>query len=469
MTGSCDVAVIGAGPAGLTAARRLAGAGLAVTLIDEQPQFGGQYYRRPAAAVAEQFGDHRPDGARLVAGVRSAGVDGRAATSVWGVADDRRTLLLCPSNGAGPVTELSARYIVVATGAYERVIPFRGWELPGVTTAGFAQHLATDHTAVGKRVLLAGSGPFLLSVACRLLTLGISVVGIAEAGRPYRPAWAKLSAARHTARMAEFLRYAATLVRHHVPVWQGRVVLSADPDASGAHVGSVTLASTADPAQPVATVEVDALCVGMGFRPQAELVRLLGCVLRVDPRSGDAFPVTDDQGQSSRPDVFVAGEAAGIGGAQLAMAEGDAVATAILHREGRVAVAGTGRSLRRARKSAALIARIYPSAGELTGQLTAALDDSVNVCRCEAVTAGAVRAATALAGRDVAAVKGLSRAGMGLCQGRECAATVTALSGADPAAPFAAQFPVRPLSLGSIAALEHKAHQSEAHQNEALR
>jgi hypothetical protein len=253
-----------------------------------------------------------------------------------------------------------------------------------------------------------------------------------------------------------------------VPLWQGRVVAGADAGEAG-RVGSVTLAAASAPSVPVATFRVDALCVGMGFLPQAELPRLLGCEMRPDPASGDLLPVTGPDGRSSRPDVYIAGEAAGIGGARQALAEGELAASAILAREGLPARGGARGRQRRQQRFAAMTARLYPSASVLTARLGQALPDEVNVCRCEAVAVGQVRAAAAGTASgaapdtggaasmpaDLAVVRGLTRAGMGPCQGRECSATVTALCGGmpGPEGPGMARMPVRPVPLAAVASL----------------
>ncbi|MFI6509109.1 FAD-dependent oxidoreductase [Streptosporangium sp. NPDC050855] len=498
-----DVVIVGGGPAGLTAAARLAASGLTVTILDEQPELGGQYYRRPAPEVARVWGDHRPEGGRLIGRVRAAGVECRTGHLVWGVADDGSTLLA--SDAAGRAVRLRGRYVILATGAYERVFPFPGWRLPGVTTPGFAQHLAADHTSVGDRVVLAGSGPFLLPVACSLLALGVTVAGIAEVGTPYRPGPRASGALLHPARLRELAGYAARLARARVPLWQRTVVLRAD---GRERVSSVTLASAATPGRPIRTVEVDALCVGYGFRPQTDLARMLGCATGTDAVTGEVSPLTGPAGRSSRDEVYVVGEAAGVGGVHAAVARGMAAAHDILAREHgalarehgtparehgalareqgdtrgrddagdrdgpRAPALGKGRgpvpaseirrwtrARRRAEHFAALTGSIYPGPALLLDTLAASVPDETPVCRCEAITAGEIReTAAARAGGDLNATKAWTRAGMGPCQGRECGFAVSALVRAarpgetadQPVEAFPSRTPVRPVPVATL-------------------
>ncbi|MGA5760354.1 NAD(P)/FAD-dependent oxidoreductase [Nonomuraea bangladeshensis] len=444
-----DVVIVGGGPAGLAAARRLAAAGLSVTILDEQPELGGQYFRRPAPEVARVWGEHRPEGRRLVEAVRAAGVECRTGHLVWGIDDDGRTLLV--SDPAEHPVRLRGRYVIVATGAYERPFPFPGWQLPGVTTPGFAQHLAAaDHTPLGERVLLAGSGPFLLPVACSLLALGVTVAGIAEAGHPYRPGLRALGTVRHPARLRELAGYAARLARARVPLWQDTVVVRAD---GGDRVTSVTLAATAAPTRAVRTVAVDALCVGYGFRPQSDLARMLGCAVRTDPATGDATPVLTSSGRATRDDVYVIGEAAGIGGAPTAAARGLAAALDILAREGHDVPAaelhGLARAGRRLERFKKLTDALYPAPAELARLLPGALPDTATLCRCEAVPAGEVRRVTGTTAGDVNATKAWTRAGMGPCQGRECGFAVSAVTRTSPDV-FPSRLPVRPVPVTTL-------------------
>jgi D-hydroxyproline dehydrogenase subunit alpha len=443
MSQAADVCVVGAGPAGLAAAARLAEHGLEVLLLDEQPRAGGQYFRQVAPAVRADVGEHRPKGRALIARAEAAGVRVRSGTTVWGVADDGRTLLTWhPESG---IDLVAAPHMVAATGAIERTLPFPGWTSPRVTTVGLAQHLAGEGIPIGKRVLVAGSGPFLLPVACALTDRGADVVAVLEAGRPYRPDRATIAVLRYPARLAEFLSYRTQLARARVPIRTARQIVAATETASGLHV-------IAEGPSGRDAWDVDAICVGFGFRPQVDLLRLLGATTIVDPASGDQRVLVSLDGATDVDGVWAAGEVSGIAGAACAESEGAVVAASILAVHGiALDVTGEHRAVARARGFAAAISARYPSAVELAAHATARLPDESIVCRCEAITAGAVRSVASQVGRDLDAVKAATRIGMGPCQGRECAPAVAALCGASSTA-FTARSPLRPIPLGAVAA-----------------
>src|ERR1700733_6880968 len=200
-----------------------------------------------------------------------------------------------------------ARACIVATGAYERAIPMPGWQLAGVVTPGHALHLAAcERIALGQRVVVAGTGPFLLAAAAAVLRAGGGVRAIVELNTPYRPGRGAAGAIRFPSRLRELAGYAAVLAAGRVAVLQGQRVVAAQ--GSG-RVEAVQVAARAAGNQPdrVRTFDVDGLAVGYGFRPSSELIRLLGAECERD-ELGDEFPVVGPGGRASAPHVFVAGE-----------------------------------------------------------------------------------------------------------------------------------------------------------------
>lgn len=442
MTLGYDVAIVGGGPAGLSAARQLGRIGARVVLIEEQVELGGQFFKQRRGSVLAQYGHFRPDGARLISAVKDSGVNCLTGHLVWGFQNGELWLNRLDD---GKVGRIHAKSTLVATGAYEKTIPFPGWTLPGVCTPGCALHFATvDKVSIGQKVLVAGSGPFLLSVACALLEAGVSVVAVLEATRPYRISRTTLEASRYLARIMEMAKYLFALGRYRVPLKQGWRVLEATGDR---RVNRVRVASESS----IREFDVDALCVGYGFSPSAELIRIMGVECRRDPLSGDLFPITDDFGRTSQPHVYVAGEVAGIGGIHAALNLGRLAALTI------AADLGIGKEPSRAevkrltitRRRLRRFARITDSLYHVN-RAYASIEGRTIICRCECVTADTIHEAASQGVTDLQAVKALTRAGMGLCQGRECGATVAGMlaeiwgSAVDR---FPARMPIKPIAI----------------------
>jgi len=161
----CDLVVIGAGPAGLAGAAAAAGAGLSVVVVDFADRPGGQYFRHRSV---------HPTVARLLTDVRFLAGHRVFAISAGFVVHTQ-------------VRQVHADAVLIATGAYDRQVPFPGWDLPGVFAAGGAQALVKGHGVLpGQRIVVAGTGPFLLPVAAGLASAGATVVGVFEANDPAR-------------------------------------------------------------------------------------------------------------------------------------------------------------------------------------------------------------------------------------------------------------------------------------------
>ena len=466
-SGRRHVVVVGAGPAGLSAARAAAEAGARVTLLDASHATGGQYWRHPARTheqlTDEELGlQHGWDTYRtLDASVRShPAVELVTSAQVWAAErrDDgpRLHVLVGEPDDAGRIPlPLSPDAVVLATGAHDRTLPFPGWELPGVTTAGAAQALAkADGVAVGSRVLVAGAGPFLLPVAATLAAVGATVLGVHEASRAGVLARGWLDRpwrlAGTSGKLLELAGYAAGHVRHRIPYRIGEAVVAAHGQG---RVEAVTIARLDPTWAPIAgterLVEVDAVCVSHGFTPRLELAVALGTAI-----TAERFVDVDARQRTSSAHVWAAGETTGIAGVDAALAEGwlaghDAAGGAPDDRRARTAARRRAATHEVARRMAAAHGIPGQSAGSSPGWVRWLTDDTV-VCRCEEVTAGRLRDTAAVTcSTDPVSVKLTSRAGLGICQGRMCAPAVTAILGAPGA--LESRPVVTPVRLGDLA------------------
>lgn len=452
------IVVVGAGPAGLHAALAAADAGAEVLLVDSAADVGGQFHRRPTG------GPGPPVLRRVLDHPR---VTFFGDTSVWSVQPGRRLHLMSgPADSPGAVmSTVDASALVLATGAHDRVLPFPGWELPGVLTAGAAQTLAkTQHLAPGPRVLVAGTGPFLLPVAAALLGVGADVPAVLDATGPTAVArgWATHPGTllRSADLVGQLAGYAAILARHRVRYRPRTTVVAAHGDT---RLTAVTTAKLdADWRELPGTrrlIEVDALAVGVGFTPRTELAVAAGC--RLD---GEFVAVTAAQ-VTSVPGVFAAGELTGIAGAVAAAAEGTLAGLAAAAWTGRPVSrrhrAAAMRQVRHARDHAAALAAAWPVRPGWHDRVT---PDTV-LCRCEEVDHAAL--AAAVRDRDVTGVRSLKlscRIGLGRCQGRICGTNAIELAdalraelGASPLTDRAAMAgrPIAtPVRLGDLATLD---------------
>lgn len=466
-----DVVVIGAGPAGLSAATT-AGPTATVALLDAGPVPGGQYWRQPATADlgARPMAGLDPgrlaylhhgldEYGRLVDRLRSQVNSGRtswlAQHHVWTLERVDEGYVVHAVDRSGAVeraVRVTGRRLVLAVGAYDRQVPFPGWTLPGVMTAGGAQALLKGSGVVaGSRVVVAGTGPFLLPVAAGLADSGATVLGVHEAASPR--AWLSHlgPVLRNVGKLGEAVGYARALVRHRVPLRTRSIVISAE---GGDHLEAVTVARVRHDGVVPGTerrLACDTLAIGWGFTPQLELALELGCETGVDTDGSVVCRVDDNQG-TSVPGVFAAGETCGIGGAALAVVEGAIAGAAAVN-----AAAGKRRLKRQRSALRSFAAAMHASHPVPAGWTKRVRDDTV-ICRCEEVTGGQLRSSVADGALDARTAKLLARPGMGWCQGRVCGYATACLTAAWSGGPFQPDVvgsrPVAvPIDIGTLADL----------------
>jgi NADPH-dependent 2,4-dienoyl-CoA reductase/sulfur reductase-like enzyme len=454
-----DLAIIGAGPAGLSAAIEAAGLGLSVAVIDEQPAPGGQIFRNVERAAGDPAlaGEYGTEGAELVRRFRATpGIDYRPSTTLWHLDTEAGLLSL---RGEGGTATLAARRVLLATGAQERPVPIPGWTLPNVLTAGAAQILLKQAGAVPQgKLVLAGQGPLLWLLAGQLARAGAA------------PALLLETTPRGALRAA--LPQGGTLFHRF---WQGRAMLAkgmammAAARAAGMRVVPHVTGLRAEGEgrlQRVAwdggSTEADTLLLHEGVIPSTHISRALGLPHEWDSAQRCWKPEADAWGATPHPLLAVAGDGGGIGGWQAAVATGALAALDAAHRLGRLADHARDsraiphrHTLRRVLALRPFLDRLYAPADAVL----APPEDATIICRCEEITAGQVREAARLGATGPNQVKAYLRTGMGPCQGRMCGTTVAAvLAGArgipiPEAGALRPRAPFKPITVGELADL----------------
>ncbi|CAJ0790816.1 Hydrogen cyanide synthase subunit HcnB [Ralstonia psammae] len=455
--------VIGAGPAGVRAAQTLLAHGLKPIVLDEAPRAGGQIYRRQPDGFTRSAADLYGTEAKRAQAVHAAfdqlqpQIDYRPQTLVWNAQPDLLDLLHVPTR---EVSSLPWRDVIVATGATDRVLPIPGWTLPGVYTLGGAQvALKYQGCAIGEAVVFAGTGPLLYLVACQYAKAGANVVAVldtAPATARYKAAPAMLG---QPAVMAKGMALVAWLKLHDIPMHHGVRLLRAEGDAG---VGQLVWQDSAGREQHTACS-----AVGMGYalRPETQLADLLGCAFEFSVLHRCHVPRIDAMRRSSVAGVYLAGDGAGIMGADAAEYSGELAALALL--QDRQITVDTHRvpALHQRLQKIERFRHALEVAFPFPEDWAAHASDDLVVCRCENVTAGTLRQTAAECGvHELNRLKALCRVGMGRCQGRMCGAAAAEILAHAQSVPLAqvgrlrGQAPIKPLPVDVTEVTEPEDH-----------
>ena len=451
-----DVAVVGAGPAGLAAAANCARAGLMTVLFDEQASLGGQIYRAITATPVKRdtiFGADYWSGAKLVRDFLASGAQYVPSATVWSLTREREIGV----SVAGLARIVRAEQVILATGALERPFPASGWTLPGVMTVGAAQILLKSSGLVPRgRTVLAGCGPLLWLLAWQYLNAGLCIDAILDT----TPRLSRAMAIRHapdfvlSPYLAKGLRLLLT-VRRRVRVIGNVVELRIE---GRTHVESVVYRTTAGTEQ---RLPVDTVFLHQGIVPNVNLAMAVGIEHHWDEMQLCWTPVLDAAGNSGIPGIAVAGDGAGIAGAEAAQARGEIAGLAAVKtlRPGALGRVGPDETTVRARLKRVMRGRAFLDAYyQPMSQFRRPIGNTI-VCRCEEVTARQIIDTVALGCDGPNQMKAFLRCGMGACQGRLCGLTVTELiAHARGVAPQATGYyrilpPVKPITVAELAQL----------------
>lgn len=407
-----DVIVIGAGPAGANAAIEASELGFSVLMIDEKSAAGGQVWRNKSSSIIEAPETETSiKGDALRDAVNSSNVDVKFDMRVWHIEKCDHIWNIHTENDV-----LTSKFLVIATGAHERVLPIPGWTLPGVMGLAGATALFKEHMMVpGNKTVVAGSGPLLFYVASEIERLGGHVEAVISVNS-----------------RIDWLKSLPTMIMQPKLLWQGfKWVLSFyrktswqaapvefDGDQS---VRSVTIKNVDNEWSPIGTakvIEADSVCYGYGLIPAIEASRLAGADHHYDETLGGWVPTIDEMGRTSVIGLHVCGDNAGILGALAAPIRGKNAAQA-LKSAGVFYDIGSVKPFGKA-----MTALSIPRKGMLD-----LVSQKTEVCRCEGVTREEIEHEITTGAQSPNAIKSGTRCGMGPCGGRFCAEAQAMING----------------------------------------
>lgn len=443
------VVIIGAGPAGIRAAQTLVAHGVRPVLLDEAARGGGQIYRRQPAnfkrSPVKLYGFEARKASALhqtIDALRDQ-FDYRPETLVWNAEDGALDTLQ-----DGRAARLEFSRVIVATGATDRILPVPGWTLPGVYSLGAAQiALKFQGCAIGERVVFAGSGPLLYLVAYQYAKAGAKVVAVLDSSPFSAQARALPGLLSQPATLAKGIYYRGWLTAHGIPVHQAATLKHVE----GEQRVQALIWSDAKGEHPL---NCDAVAFAHGLRSETQLADLLGCEFAWNPLNRAWLPQRDRAGRSSIAEVYLAGDGAGIMGADAAEMAGERAALALLEDIGCLIPTQRTAQLEQVLERIGDFRRGLERAFAFPENWAASLADDVMVCRCEEVRAGDIREVVREGHWDINRVKAHCRVGMGRCQGRMCGAAAAEIIASESGRAVSdigrlrAQAPIKPLPFG---------------------
>lgn len=413
------VVVVGAGPAGIRAVEQLVRSGLCPTWIEESADGGGRITQRPPAGFRRThtalYGADADRARRLHATLDALKprTDWRPETLVWNIRPQARSLHTL-TRGAEH-GEIAYDALILCTGAMDRVVPMPGWTMPGVTTLGGAQvALKSQGVAIGARPVLMGTGPLLVLTALQYAKAGAPPALVLDTTPFLQKAWEASGLLWNPGTFLRGVALDARLRLSGIPFAEDATPIAIEGD------GGVAALRWRDSGWREHVTPCDAVAMGWGLKPESQLADLAGVPFDHDEGQQNWVPRRDAAGRTPVPGVYLAGDGAVIGGAEVAELAGARTALALLAENRLPADAALmghldGRLRTEARFRAAL-ERAFP----YPAKLAAAIPDETSVCRCEVITAGELRAAAATSAPEMNRAKALTRVGMGRCQGRVC-------------------------------------------------
>lgn len=460
-----EVVVVGAGPAGISAALALNAVGVSVLLLDEQPAPGGQVYRaidkvfNERAEILDLFGSDYAEGRNLTGLLPSSGVELSADTTVWDISDDNDVLSIGVLK-QGEAKVIYPKHIILATGAMERPTPFPGWTLPGVMTVGAAQTLFKDSALVPtSRPVIVGSGPLVYLFTRQLIAAGVDSAVLLDTGSRSIPikAWKDLLpiVVSDPKPLIKGMSWLRTIRHSNIDHQYGVTSLTAKGENRLQSIEYSRNGKTFE-------LEADLLLVHDGVMPNSHLAMAASCDHRWNDQQAYWRPVLDENGLSSQRNISITGDSAGIKGAESAQCSGQIIGWHVARKLGyiddgrcRYETQGYRKKMHRINRLRRFLDTCYPP----FDYFQTPLNDQTIVCRCENVRSGDIQAVAKIGCMGPNQAKAFTRCGMGPCMGRQCGNSVSQIFAHCHGKPveeighYKIRSPIRPITVGELSRL----------------
>ncbi|MBV4427878.1 NAD(P)/FAD-dependent oxidoreductase [Clostridium tyrobutyricum] len=308
-----EIVIIGAGPAGLSASIEASRAGAKVLIVDSNIKPGGQLFKQ----IHKFFGSsaHKSGtrginiGKDLVSQAEENGVEIWLRSTVIGLFPENKVgIERGGDNEKKELITIKAGKIIIATGASENAVRFKGWTKPGVMGAGAAQTMVNvNYVRPGNKVVMVGSGNVGLIVSYQLMQAGCEVAALVEAAP----------------KIGGYAVHAAKIRRAGVPIYVKHTITEV---RGKDRVEEVIISEVNEKFEPIhgteKSIKADVVAIGAGLKPSIELARLLNCELTFNPVFGGNIPIHNKDMETSNEGVYIAGDVTGVEEANTALEEG---------------------------------------------------------------------------------------------------------------------------------------------------
>ncbi len=454
-----DLVIIGAGPAGMSAAVEASELGLSCLLLDEQPRGGGQIYRnvgRQSLNNKEILGPEYQAGAPLLRNFESSSCEHIICSTVWQIGSGGELFYSL----AGQSYSVSAGKIVFATGAQERPMPIPGWTLPGVMTAGGAQILLKSPGLAAENAIFAGCGPLLYLIVWQYVKAGVNVKAVLDttesknylaAAKQIGAAWAGRAYLKKGIKLIRDIKAAGVTIHKNVD----RIEALADDEQ---RLKAVTFNAKDGEHQ----INTEHLFLHQGVIPQVNLAMASGCEHHWNEQQLCWVPETDQWGQTNQKNILIAGDGLGIGGAVSAALRGRLAALQAAYACGKLGEAERdkqGEPIRQALNKELAFRPFLDVLYRPADQFRTPEENDAVLCRCEEIRLAELKDAMNKGCMGPNQLKSFTRCGMGPCQGRQCGITVSETMARLSERPveetgyYRLRAPVKPLNLSELASL----------------